>query len=524
MMSTIRITCAAVAAAFLSTIGVANAGGLYIPGVGPQGQARAGAMVAKADDPSALYYNPAGFAVQTGTVITFGMNFIDYDVSFTRSGVYEVPQGEMEPYAGDSYSEVSDGSTPAVGIGGFQGIPLFAISTDLGLGIKGLRFGAGVFAPSGFPERDFARDYNFEQAGEPPPPQRYDVMSQDATSILPSIAVAYSITPKLHLGARATWGIAGVKAESYVWGIQNHEEWVSRDGKFTVDVADNFIPAAGLGLLFQPTPNIEIGAAWTSAATIDAKGTGTSDIGSDLGIGDEMEFIVPVDDQFALCAPGGTADALKACLKTTLPMTATLGGRYVLRDAAGNEKGDIELDVRWENWKAASDIEVIVDGQSGITGLVLNETTIRHGFKDVISVRLGGHYEIPVGANPLELRAGVAHDTAAASNSWTRIDMDGAARTTIAGGVAYTVGGTWRLDAGGGLILEGDRTVNNSCNPTNMDPGCDGNGIETPVDDRDAPDPVQPLEGRLNQKQNPFNAGDYSSGYIMFSLGVTTWF
>lgn len=523
-MSTIRITSAAVAAAFLSTIGVANAGGLYIPGVGPQGQARAGAMVAKADDPSALYYNPAGFAVQEGTVITFGMNFVNYDVSFTRSGVYEAPQTDPLSYEGDAYREVSDDSTPAIGFGGFQGIPLISVSTDLGLGIEGLRFGAGVFAPAGFPERDFAADYNFEEADVPPPPQRYDVMSQEAASVLPSIAVAYSVTPQIHVGARVTWGIASLEAESYVWGIQNHEEWVSRDGVFTVDVADNFVPSAGLGVLYQATPNIEIGAAWNSPMKIDAKGTGTSSIGSDLGIGDEMEFIVPVDDQFALCAPGGTADALKACVTTTLPMTATLGGRYILRDAAGNERGDVELDLRWENWKAGSDIDVIVDGQSGITGLVLNESTIRHGFKDVFSARLGGHYAVIAGANPLLVRAGIAHDTAAAPNTWTRVDMDGAARTTIAGGLAYTVAGKWRIDAGGGIILEGDRTVDNTCNPTNMDPGCDGNGLETPVDDREFPDPIQPLEGQLNQKQNPYNAGDYSSGYLLFSLGVTTWF
>ena len=37
---------------------------------------------------------------------------------------------------------------------------------------------------------------------------------------------------------------------------------------------------------------------------------------------------------------------------------------WIFRDSAQGEKGDIELDVRWENWSRASDTEIIVDAQS----------------------------------------------------------------------------------------------------------------------------------------------------------------
>ena len=63
----------------LAVSSVANAGGIFVPGTAPQAQARAGAFVAKADDPSALFHNPAGFSKGTGTVIQIGANFLDYE-------------------------------------------------------------------------------------------------------------------------------------------------------------------------------------------------------------------------------------------------------------------------------------------------------------------------------------------------------------------------------------------------------------------------------------------------------------
>ena len=39
--------------------------------------------------------------------------------------------------------------------------------------------------------------------------------------------------------------------------------------------------------------------------------------------------------------------------------------------------------------------------------------------------------------------------------------------------------------------------------------------------DRDRPDPLQPLNGELNQVQSPFNAGTYRQRYLLFSLGAT---
>jgi long-subunit fatty acid transport protein len=496
----------------------ARAGGLFIPGYGSQAQPRAGAFVAKADDPSALYYNPAGLAKQKGTQVLLGFNFLNFDQTFRRTGEYEIPEeGDPPPWAGDPYPEVKDESSPAVGFGGFQGIPLFGVATDLG-GVSPVVIGVGLIADHAFPEREYSEEYQFEDPDQPPPPQRYDIISQDVSAAFPSLAVAYRVIPSLDVGVRVSWGFAGSKGTQHLWGIRNYPEDVHRDGRFELDVADNFIPAAAAGVLFRPSPSFEIGASYHTAKSLEMKGEGTATLGSGLGLGDQQDFIMP-ENESPLCEGGGTAAALKSCLNLKLPQSASIGGRFILRDPSGEERGDVELDVQWEDWSAASDIEVVVDGKSGLTGIPLQPSLIRHGFRDTYSFRLGGAYAFDVGDDRLEARAGAAYDTAAAPLSWTRIDVDGMARTTLGAGLAYQIA-RLRFELGGGIVLESDRTVS-ECNPSLAELGCETEGEETPQAERDSPDPVQPLAGSNNQVESPFNAGKYSQGYVLFSLGVS---
>ena len=502
----------------------ARAGGLFVPGLGSQAMGRAGAFVAKADDPSALHHNPAGFARIAGMVVHLGSNLLDYSLSFTRAGAYEDIADADLPWEGQPYPTVENEGRPAIGIGSMQALPLLAVSSDLKGAVPGLYVGFGVMVPNAYPVRDFGSDYVFEDPNEPPPPGRYDVVYQDAVTVLPSVAAAYSIGDSLDIGARFSFGFASIQATSYTWAVPNFAEWAAVDGLFDLTVKDNFVPGFGLGVLYRPVANLELGAAYSSALNIRAQGTGTTTLGSvaadPLGNGTMDQIIPPA---VAACADGGQIGALKSCLNLSLPQTATIGARYVIPGAVkGRETADIELDVKWENWSAASDYQIIVDGQSEQFGSFINQSVIRHGFQDVISVRLGGAYNLALGDNTLALRAGVAHDTAAAPESWTRLDIDGAARTTIALGGAYQTG-RFRIDIGAGVVVEGDRTVA-ECNPAGSNESCEPGSPPVPIAERENPDPIQPLVNAALQSQSPFNGGSYSSGYLMFSLGFSTWF
>ncbi len=514
-------------AVFVAVVGAGRpgrTGGIYVPGAGPSAQARAGAFVAKSDDPSAIAHNPAGFAKLDGTHISIGANLVDYDLRYRRTGAYE-PSGEAMPesYEGAPYPEVEDISRPEVGIGEFQIAPTIAVSTDLGHPEWPVRFGIGLVTPQGYSARKFPQSHDLGDPDAPAPgPQRYDTIDQRAYAILPSVAVSYSPIPQLDIGVRLSWGISGAEGQRSVWAIRNYEEYEGRDSVFVLDHAsDPFVPAYGAGVLYRPLRSLEVGIAYSSALHIRSKGEAHTIVGDAVF---EDATTLPVPDEFAQCAPGGREDALKVCMSADVPQTATAGARWVFFDPNGREQGDIELDVGWEDWSASSNVVTELDAMDSI-GQFLNPGVIRHGFRDTYSFRLGGSWALPLSVHRLVLRGGAAWDTAAAPDQYTRVDVDGKARATLATGVAFETS-RFRVELGGGVVLEPDVTVE-TCKPPDGpsvgDVGCTSSG-DTPVLDRESPDPIQPKQGELNQIESPFNSGTYESGYLLFSLGFTTWF
>jgi len=512
----------------------AHAGGLILPGSGPIAQSRAGAHVAKADDPTAISVNPAGLAKLDGVTVFVGANFVDYSLSFQRRGTYDV-----EGFEGQAYAEATDESSPALGIGPFQAIPAISVAVDLSNKVKGLHVAVGVVAPTAYPSREINGSYAFDANGVAsdalPSPTRYDTVRQDAAVVLPSLAAGYHLNDMFDVGVRLSWGISNVEGRTFVWGETNYDEDPAGDAMFDVKAHDYFVPAFGFGVLARPIDKLEIGLNWESAIHARNKGTGNSIANEGLAIGGDPVVITPPDDERAKCAPGGVEGALKACVDINLPMITTVGARYVLlEDEQGAERADIEVDVAWERWGAegdscspngeicqpASDHHVVIDGEA-LGSLPLNDNFIRHGFQDTFSFRIGGGYAMPVGANAVQLRAGFALDTAAAKKGWERVDMDGAGRHTIAAGGSFVMK-KYAFHAGFGYVHEGTREVGGNCNPTVTDPGCLAAG-EQPVDERDGPDPAQPLNPGA-AFESPFNAGTYKSHYVLFNLGVTAKF
>ena len=128
-------------------------------------------------------------------------------------------------------------------------------------------------------------------------------------------------------------------------------------------------------------------------------------------------------------------------------------------------------------------------------------------------------------------RGGVAYDTQAAKTGWLRTNLDGAARTTIAAGGAYRTK-RFEINAGGGAVIEGSNTnpgasANGAdCNPTAAAGtiGCGGTNTDRPLDQRQGPDPTNPLLTPNLQTENPYNQGTIKSHYILLMLGFSTWF
>jgi long-subunit fatty acid transport protein len=465
-------------------------------------------------------------------------------MQFTRSGTYDALSDDDQPYEGTAYGTVKNDPDLPLGIGAMQPVPVLAIASDLGGKIPKLRVAAGLYVPNAYPFRNMRNGYAFNgDFTVAPPPTRYDIVEQDAAVLLPSLALAYSITPELDLGVRLSWGFANLKSTVAIWADpDNYEENVKKDSYLTAEVSDGFVPAAGLGLTFRPTPRFELAAVWSSMAPVQAKGTAQSDLGPSAGGGVGETTIHPVDDSGARCAPGGTEQELKACVQLEIPMSATIGARYKLLDGTGALKGDVELNVGWENWGKQCDFiadpgctspgqyRVVVDAEPHLDGIpapAFKDSVIEHGLKDTFFFRLGGSYHVPLGsapgANRIILRGGIGYDTRAAKDGWLRADLDGAARITTTVGAAYRMK-SFEINVGGGYIHEGKNTNSGTCNPTSTMQGCRGDGTENPIDERRGPDPTNPLVVPAAQAESPVNQGTIESSYVLLMLGVSTWF
>jgi long-chain fatty acid transport protein len=517
---------------------------MTLPGPGAIATARAGAAVASADDGEAIAINPAGLAKSKGTTITISMALINYMMEFQRAGTYADIPDEARPFEGQAYPLVKNDPTLPLGIGKFQPVPVVAIVTDLGGAVPNLRLAAGLYAPNAYPFRDMCtvqangscRKYMFNaDLNEAPPPQRYDVVSQDAAVILPSIAASYRVTPELDIGARFSAGFANIKSTVGLWGLPgNLVENIAEDAYFHAEATDSFVPAWGVGLTYRPTPAIELAAAYNSQVSVTARGDAYAEKGPGVNLAGAEFSIGPA--VVPRCAAGGTFERQKVCVELALPMTATLGGRYKFLGADGSMRGDIELNVGWENWSAerATDYRVVVDGAvyteandgSGLVdGPEFRDSLLRHGFKDTYNVRLGGSYIAPVGGNSLIVRGGVGFDTAAAKKGWYRVDIDGAARTTATIGAGFRTN-RFEVNIGGGAVLEGSNTNEGVCKPLDSSgmKGCNADGNERPIEDREGPDPINPLVYPNRQAEVSVNKGTVTSSYVLFMLGFTTWF
>lgn len=559
--------------------GPAHAGGLFLPGSGAVSTSRAGAAVASADDGEALSINPAGLAKTKRFTLTISAAITRYYMKFNRTGAYDDPNFDIDRqgYEGQDFAPVENDPKPPLGIGSFQPIPVIAVVSDLGGRVKGLRVAAGLYAPNSYPFRDMSQGYtssaqkfvdNTACQGTgcvAPPPTRYDTLTSESTALFPSIALAYRILPMLDVGLRLSAGNAKAKTQVMVWGTTNNvEESVRNDTLAELDVKDSFIPTFGVGFTLRPTPYLEVAAVYNSGAAFKLQGKSLSTKGPSV---DQDKVVGPIAENEVgnrvRCKADGdfsVGGEVPACISLALPQTATVGVRYKKLDTYGRMRGDLELNVGWENWGKRCNFDSaqgIIDDQDCTSpgqflvnldaGLYVNGNfdaplevnAVNLGLQDVFTYRLGGSWIIPVndgGADPagwpnqIILRGGVGYDTRAAKDGFLRASFDGAARTTATIGAAYRTP-KWELNLGGGVVFEGtNRNANTGvdangnptgapCNPTPADPtGC-GDGTFTEIPDRTGPDPTNPLIAPEVQTQSPFNQGTITSHYVMFMLG-----
>ncbi len=185
------VTSSAIGATLLCASSTALAGGFEIPDNGAQAVGRGGAFVAKADDGTAIYFNPAGLARQRGTRIYGGGNLYLHSFEFQRSSSFpDDPNNPATPWGQRPFPVVTNSAGPFFA-------PFLAASTDFA-SLDRLTVAIGAFGPPVVGNRTFPLAIR-----NAPAASRYDFIQSRSTIFFPTASAAYRVTPWLDLGFSA---------------------------------------------------------------------------------------------------------------------------------------------------------------------------------------------------------------------------------------------------------------------------------------------------------------------------------
>lgn len=519
----------------------ASAGGFEYPAVGTQSLGRGGAFYARADDPTATLYNPANLALLSGTQLSLNAHIGLLDACYQRStradgsvgGYQDVPSAGFNASefdatpddpttigdwtAGKSWPEVCNDGPPAPN-------PVLAyaqrLTSDLGIGF-------GIFAPAAAGHLIFGdAETGTVENGTLPAPNRYVLLEQELLILQPTLGVGYAITPQLRVGLSAQWGLGIFKFTNYTVPFGGDED-PAVDIRSDLEAQDWFIPGLIAGISYSPIDNLDVAASVHWVQDIEADGKVTLTTGAH-GAGDMaagIQSTVPranVIDGATLETPQVTRFALgfryadRIAARPEDPSAVSeLSGR--VEDSMSNERWDVELDVTYEMSSAVEEFVVNMPADQadrtifidsvGIGGLTSTPVPlpaaihIPHQWKDQLSVRLGGDYNIIPGM--AAIRAGVSYETAGQDPAYQNLDFFLAQRYGAHVGASVRLGS---FDVHLAYAHFFQDTVTTKYNPT---------------------DPSGTDEAQLRQinpeedKGTYINAGKYESSLDVFSLGLT---
>jgi len=507
---TMALTSALAGGVLLSSPG-ARAGGFEYTDNGARVVGRAGAFVAKADDPMAINYNPGGLTLLPGLQLHVGGNLADLSYEFTRAGVDEL---------------VAQGVYPSATVAN-SASPFFAPSLALSYGADRWAVGFGVYGPGAYGKKDYPADgvNQFILAKE-------DVLLGYVTAsgayrvsdtFSAGVSLQYVMMPVSKFGLTID-GSAIDNAPQVEAACDPDTGACSPSAYWTranLDLADYTAFAAIVGAHWKATDWLEVGV--SSRVTpvylnprgdvaLQFQGEGLKNM-YESG---ELDLVSP-----ACGAPDGQGgftydETLPGCggddtatMTLVLPPWVRLGARFVGRDADGGEAFDVELALVYELWSMLDAYEITFDGRLRFFNTVKELKTIRlpKNFRDTFAARLGG--DVRVVRDTLTLRWGAMFETAASPDAYANLDFASFMRLGGSLGVSWTVGPvevaaayafTWQpevtvSEAEAGLYMQ--RPMSTARDPDGWDATADG-----------------PYPGL------PINAGTYRSMFHTVSLSL----
>lgn len=482
------------------------AGGFEYPDNGVVAIGRGGAFTAKADDLSAMYYNPAGLIKSKGYLTLF------YSHNFTLlSAEFERKAWDFSNNAYADFAKMNIENPVSNQFGWFNRGAMFGVASDFGT----QRFvgGFGLFGPSAIGSQRFPINGS----------QRYMMVEKDILLMYYSLIGAYRITENLAVGAVVQWADMprcrfSIVVDGYNGSVYRPFQ-SNQDVLATLDVKDRFAMTAILGLWYKPHPSVELGLAgriipiWMKArGDISLKMLGDWVLPpEDMGDQPNYWMMKCPNDDHNQCKSGYSG----ASLSFVLPPNIRFGARYIHR-VKDYELFDVEMDFFYEFWSMLKEFEIDPDAdhlkivlRDGSTNIrELRNLSIPKRFKDSFSIRVGGDFNaIP---KYLTVRAGMFYESPAVRKAYTNVDFFPFHSIGLGGGFTFKYKGIslnaayshifqpkWRVTEQEASVLQQRPTEECSNDDTFCDPNYKGM--------------VAP----------PVNSGLYRTSYDIVSIGLT---
>ncbi len=408
-----------VAVIALACAGKARASGFYFGDEGAKAMAQGGAFTGQADDMTALMYNPAGLARQSGIGFGLDLSLMNHQVTFLRQDVGFDPANPRTNLA----QTVSNSA-------GIFPLPFLGASYALDVGGRRLTLGLGVWGPPGvgryaFPEPNYAKTGGkYDQNPIKYAPQRYALISNDILIFYPTLAVAYDLHPMVQAGVSLQLVASSFRFRQTLYsGLLTPSKMQEEDPLFDSVVSVNLNGKVGFtaipGLMVRPLSNLSIGASVRPPVTLRASGT------LDIGLGEAARGL---NTQVS----GNQTD-----LTMTLPLEARVGVLFQPLDRL-----KLVADYVYMGWNSFDKIVLTPQGVTMKIGsgepAAVAPVEIPKNWVATSSVRVGGSYDVVA---PLTVHAGFLYETQASPNAYYAVDFAHPARFFVTGGVTGHFGG-----------------------------------------------------------------------------------
>ena len=512
---------------------------LEFPDNGSEQMARGGAWTARASDPLATYFNPAGLAGQR-TALTLQANVSFQHTCFSRiKAAGDTTADYVAP--GGSYPRVCNdiGASPNPQIAG-----VYRINDRVGIGLA-------ILAPSAVGDGKWPSFVGTpdESKNAQAAPQRYLLVEGHAFQLNPTIGVGAEIIDNLRLGVAFSWGIFKAKLNN-AGVVNNIDNGTPRDNDLaaTAIASDYFVPSVTFGGMYTVNDQFDIAGTFKWTDSIKASGnlyTQANYFTQRVHDGDKSG-IKDTDTSYSNCNQGAAVEGVcgpdQAKIKLSQPMEAKLAFRYHKprtsvpqahqRDPINTDVFDAEVDFTWANNSAIDALQIRFPGDAGGNGIIpVNGTPgtlppiadVPRDYKDVFGVRAGGDYNVIPGR--FALRGGMFFESNGQNVKYQNIDFVGSAR------LGLSTGATLRLDVGHGEKKDSLEFMLGFMHvfyqkQQNDDPN--GDGIHapagTPCNPTENPTPAGNICGSGRQKYQtnwPINLGSITSALNVINVGAT---